>query len=219
MRSHLKGNRVDEFVHYKRKDRADFALPASLCFRFGYNSVYSLSQKERITRMNMKDHILAALSEQLADWETSLAGLSEEQLTRPAFDKDWSILDVMNHLWGWQQITLARMEAARLGSEPTLPSWLTSYEGDWAAEDADAFNAWMHNHFHQRTWAETHQQWRLGFLQLLESSRSVPEPTLLDGDRYVWLNGYPLSAILVSTYDHHAEHMDTLRDWLKEQEK
>ena len=42
--------------------------------------------------MNMKEHILAALREQL------LLSLSEEQMNAPHFDLCWSIKDVMAHL-------------------------------------------------------------------------------------------------------------------------
>jgi len=51
--------------------------------------------------MKMKDHILTALREQFESWEELLASLSEEQITAPYFDLDWSIKDVMAHLWGW----------------------------------------------------------------------------------------------------------------------
>ena len=42
--------------------------------------------------MNMKDHILAALREQFDHWEELLASLSEQQLTAPHFDFDWSLV-------------------------------------------------------------------------------------------------------------------------------
>ncbi|HET7143457.1 MAG TPA: maleylpyruvate isomerase N-terminal domain-containing protein, partial [Anaerolineales bacterium] len=61
--------------------------------------------------MNMKDHILTAFREQFDQWEELLSKLSEEQITAPHFDYDWSIKDVMAHLWAWQQISIARMEA------------------------------------------------------------------------------------------------------------
>jgi mycothiol maleylpyruvate isomerase-like protein len=52
--------------------------------------------------MNMKEHILAARREQLDNWEELLASLSEEQITAPHFDYDWSIKDVIAHLWAFQ---------------------------------------------------------------------------------------------------------------------
>jgi hypothetical protein len=50
----------------------------------------------------MKEHILAAMKEQFQHWEKLLAGLSEEQIVAPNFDLNWSIKDVMAHLWAWQ---------------------------------------------------------------------------------------------------------------------
>ena len=61
--------------------------------------------------MNMKEHILGALREQFSSWEELLAGMSKEQITAPQFDLDWSIKDVMAHLWAWQEISIARMES------------------------------------------------------------------------------------------------------------
>jgi hypothetical protein len=60
--------------------------------------------------MSMKAHILAALREQFDGWEEPLAKLSEEEIVPPHFDLDWSIKDVVVHLWAWQQISSAPME-------------------------------------------------------------------------------------------------------------
>lgn len=163
--------------------------------------------------MNMKDHILAALREEFARWEELLSGLTTEQLTRPNFDLDWSIQDVLNHLWGWQQISNARVKAAVLDREPEFPDWLTHCPGGWEA-DANQTNAWIYQNFHDRSWADTHRRWREGFLGLLDQGTQVSEHDLLDGDRYVWLNGYSLSAILIASYEHHQEHLEKLTDWL-----
>jgi hypothetical protein len=54
--------------------------------------------------MNMKDHILAALKEEFDRWEELLDSLSEEKISKPSFENDWSIKDVAAHPWAWQQI-------------------------------------------------------------------------------------------------------------------
>lgn len=90
--------------------------------------------------MNMKEHILAALREQLERWEELLARLSEEQITTPHFEFDWSIKDVVAHLWAWQQISIARMEAGLQDREPQYPTWILALGKDWE-EAADAANA------------------------------------------------------------------------------
>jgi hypothetical protein len=133
--------------------------------------------------MNMKDHILAALREQFESWEDLLTTLSEEQINTPHFDYDWSIKDVMAHLWAWQQISIARMEGGLQDSEPEFPRWIVESIHNWE-EDADRVNALTFETQHHKLWSEIYQNWKNGFLQFLELGEKVSERDLLDGDRY-----------------------------------
>ena len=165
--------------------------------------------------MNMKDHILAALRENFDQWEDVLASLSEEEINTPHFDFNWSIKDVMAHLWAWQQISIARVESGVLDSEPEFPKWILSFGEDWE-DDADRVNALTFETKHEKPWSEIYQNWKNGFLRFLELGDKISERDLLDGDRYSWLKGYSLSAFLVSSYDHHQEHLEKLTKWLQE---
>lgn len=165
--------------------------------------------------MNMKEHILAALREQFESWEELLAGLNEEQITAPHFDLDWSIKDVIAHLWAWQRISIARMEAGALDREPRFPEWITKAGEDWE-EDANRVNALTYETHHEKPWSEIYQNWRDGFLRFLDLGTKISESDLLNGDRFPWLKGYPLAFILVASYDHHQEHLEKLLDWLGE---
>ena len=164
--------------------------------------------------MNMKEHILAGLREQFERWEGLLADLSEEEITKPQFDLDWSIKDVMAHLWAWQQISIARLQGGVKDREPEYPRWIVDSVEHWE-EDADRVNAVTFEQYHNKSWTEIYQNWRNGFLQLLEVGHQISERDLLDGDRYAWLNGYSLAFILVASYDHHQEHFEKLLDWQK----
>ena len=168
--------------------------------------------------MNMKDHILSALREQFNSWEELLASLSQEQITTPHFDFDWSIKDVIAHLWGWQQISIARMEGGVINREPEFPKWVLELDGVWE-EDANQTNARIFQNFHERPWSQVHHIWREGFLQFLELGNKISERELLDGDRYPWLKGYSLAFILVASYDHHQEHREKLVAWLQNQQE
>src|ERR1043165_9879550 len=90
--------------------------------------------------MNMKEHVLAALRDEFDNWEKLCSGLREEQITAPRFDLDWSIKDVIAHLWAWQQISIARMEAGLHNREPQFPKWIVESVENWA-EYADQVNA------------------------------------------------------------------------------
>jgi hypothetical protein len=164
----------------------------------------------------MKDHILTALREQFDLWEELLSKLSEEQVTAPKFDLDWSIKDVMAHLWGWQQISIARMEGGALDREPEFPKWVLDLQGAWE-EDANQTNARIYDINHEKPWTEIHQNWKNGFQKFLELGDKILEKNLLDGDRYPWLKGYSLAFILIASYDHHQEHYEKLSDWLQKQ--
>lgn len=165
--------------------------------------------------MNMKEHILAAMREQYEAWEALLASLGEEKITTPIFDYGWSIQDVIAHLWAWQQISNARVQAGALDRAPEFPAWLDKMNGDWE-EDANRTNAFVYDTFHGKAWAEVYQNWRDGYLQLIETAGTIPEQDLLDSDRFPWLKGYPLEAFLVASYSHHQEHLEKLEAWLTE---
>ena len=165
--------------------------------------------------MNMKGHILAALREQFNRWEELLASLSEEQIATPHFDFEWSVKDVIAHLWAWQQISIARMEGGLQDREPELPRWIVESIENWE-EDSDRVNALTFENYHNKQWSEIRQNWREGFIRFLDLGNGISERNLLDGDRYKWLNGYSLALILIASYDHHQEHLEKLIEWLRE---
>lgn len=164
----------------------------------------------------MKDHILAALKEQFDHWEALLA--SNVQFIEQYTLSDWTTKDVITHLWAWQQISVARLEAAVFNRDPKFPTWVEELGEDWE-ENADHTNASIYKNYHEQSWSRVHQNWRDGFLRLLESVDKISEPYLLATGEYPWLNGYSLASILIASYDHHQEHYDKLLAWLQEHGK
>jgi hypothetical protein len=165
--------------------------------------------------MNMKAHILAALREQFESWEELLVSLSDEEVITPHFDFDWSIKDVIAHLWAWQQISIARMEGGLRDREPAFPKWIVESIENWE-EDADRVNALTFETQHNKPCSEIYQDWKDGFLLFLELGEKISERNLLDGDKYPWLKGYSLAFILIASYDHHQEHLEKLTNWLRQ---
>jgi hypothetical protein len=159
--------------------------------------------------MNMKDHILTALKEEFEAWEDLLARLTGEEITAPRFDLDWSVKDVIAHLWAWQQISIARMEGGLYDREPRFPAWIVESVENWE-EDSDKVNALTFEMQHQKSWPEIHQIWKVGFIQFIQLGGALSERDLLDGDKYPWLKGYSLAFILIASYDHHQEHFEKL---------
>ena len=165
--------------------------------------------------MNMKQHILAALREQFNRWEELLASLSEEQITAPQLPGNWSIKDVMAHVWAWQQRSIARVEAALLDREPAFPKWPVEADPD-SDDNTNLVNAWIYETSREQPWSQVHQQWKEGFLRFLELPEAIAEKDLLDAGRYPWLKGHALAFVLLASYDHHQEHLEKTRAWLEE---
>jgi len=80
--------------------------------------------------MNMKDHILTALRDQFECWEELFATLTDEQITYPHFDFNWSIKAVIAHLRVWQQISIARMAGSLHNREPKFPKWVAELDAE-----------------------------------------------------------------------------------------
>lgn len=166
--------------------------------------------------MNMKEHILSALREQLERWEVLLAGMTgplgtaEAQVTAPLRQWEWSTKDVVAHVYAWQQRSIARMEAALAGREPEYPQWLPGVVPD-SGEDSNAqINAWIYAMHRDLPWSEVHQMWREGYLRFIDLGQALSERDLLDASRYPWMGSYTLADSLIASYDHHQEHYEKL---------
>ncbi len=163
--------------------------------------------------MDMQAHILAAMREQFERWETILG--SDPRLPDLLTLGDWTTKDVLIHLWAWQQVTLARIEAALRHGEPVFPTLFTEIPGDWE-EAADRTNAHVYEACHAQSWSTVHGNWRTGYLRLLESAAKIPEIELLDAERFPWLHGWSPAFVLIASYDHHKEHYDKLLAWMRD---
>ena len=165
--------------------------------------------------MNMKEHLLAALKEQLNRWEELLDHLSNNQINVLLAPSNWTTKDVLSHLRAWQQRSIARLEAALSDREPIFPKWLPELDPD-SEVSTDQINAWIYETHRNEPWVMVRQNWKDGFSRLLELGERISERDMMDESRYTWMEIRPLALIFISTYDHHQEHLDKLLAWLKE---
>jgi hypothetical protein len=158
-----------------------------------------------------KKQLIRMLKEVFEAWESELAKLNEEQLTTPGYvEKDRSIKDILAHLTGWQQVSVARLQAALEDKEPDYPRW--SPELDVVHEtNNDAVNAWIYGAYSARSWAEVHGEWRDRFHYVLQLAEAIPEEDWFVVGKPAWLGEYKLSAVLEGSHEHHQEHLDDLK--------
>lgn len=162
--------------------------------------------------MQDKSQILAQLREEFERWEALLAELNEEEITKPQKEHagGLSIKDEIAHLWAWQQISNARLEAAVEGHEPRLPAWPAELRPE-AEEDLEPINAWIYETNRDRPWSDVYGHWQGGFLRLIRLTQALPEEDLLEVGHYAWLKDDALAVILESSCRHHREeHLEPL---------
>ncbi len=141
-------------------------------------------------------------------WDALLKSKSVSEITSQSRPSQWSLSQVIAHLMAWQQISIARVEAALTNSEPAFPPWLGGADPYYAEDHVDEFNAAIQRFHRGRSWPDIHQDWTGGFLRFLQLSETVSEEAMFDAVRFPWLNGYPLSAVLEGSLEHHQEHLD-----------
>lgn len=168
--------------------------------------------------MDGKELMLAQLSQVFSAWEALLGNLTPEQITDPALADNWSIKDVVAHLWSWQQASVARMQAALEDKEPMYPAWWVKFGPD-PEENLDRVNAWLYDACHNKAWPEVYASWKTQFQHYMELIRQVAEEDLLELGRYAWMGKYALAASTMGSLEHHEEHLENLRRWLEEHDR
>ena len=68
-----------------------------------------------MTELMDKGTLLTKMREGYAAFEALLAPLSDEQMTTPTVNGNWSIKDNLAHLSFWHRHTLSRVEAVQKG--------------------------------------------------------------------------------------------------------
>ena len=157
---------------------------------------------------------ISALKNEFNRWQTLLDSLSEEQINAPNLDENWSIKDVIAHLWAWQQRSIARMEAAQQNREPVFPRWSDNLDPEVDGEPDD-LNAWLYQFNKDKPWSQVYNEWKTGFHRFIELSEAIPENDLLQAGKYAWLEDHALTVFLQASQEHHAEHYDWLTDHLR----
>ena len=173
------------------------------------------------SRMANKQKLINDLKAIFDSWEKALAGMNESEITAHPPGGQYSISEVVSHLHAWQQISIAYVKAALNDTQPKFPAWLRGADPSYAEDHVDEFNARIQELWRVYSWPKRYREWREGFLHFLEFAAAVPDTVMFDTERYTWLHGSSLAAVLEGSCEHHQHHltgilssMDNQRDSL-----
>lgn len=155
--------------------------------------------------------LLAAIERGQAEFAAAFAALSDEQLTEPGVEKEWSIKDILAHVAFWHRRLayligcLVRGEAFERLSQP-------GEDGDAAINRVNAENEAANK---GRPLAEVRAEYDQAFEQALAALAQLRDEDLVPGSQLsASLGGSLLELIAGDTYEHYAEHLASIRAWL-----
>lgn len=162
--------------------------------------------------MKKKTELINQLKDVFRRWEEQLLTMNDAEIVTRQLSPDRSVKDDVAHLRAWLQVSIARLEAALSGKDPAYPGWVNGLDPDSdSEEDTQSFNEGIYLAHRDESWPFVYHNWQEGFVHFIELAEKIPEDILSDTDRFPWLHGYPLLAILQGALEHHEEHMDGFR--------
>lgn len=168
------------------------------------------------TSMDEKAQMIGALQEEFDRWDALLSPLNETQATTPLNEGGWSVKDIVAHLYAWQHVSIARLDAAVEHHAPNFPPAPPQFDLD-TENDVNGINDWFHETYREWRWLEIYQSWRAEFMRYIDRASALSDEDLLDPARYPWMHGHPLAESLRGSHEHHhVDHFDEVRDWLSQ---
>lgn len=146
--------------------------------------------------------------QEFARWEELIRQMDISKAGITIHPSTFSLKDTLVHLKTWQEITLARLQAALRNEEPVWQGWPQGLDPD-SENDLDAINDWIFEKSRSKSLPEAHRDWVRSFRQMLTLLEAIPEADLFVSGRYAWLPDYPLAAVVEGSLEHHREHWKT----------
>ena len=160
-----------------------------------------------------KSKILELIHGERQALKAVLGPLSEEQLTWPGVESDWSVKDILAHITDWEQRMVRWIEESMRGEVPERPAPGMTWD------DLDRLNQEIYLLNKERAPADVLAESDSSYQRALTAVEALAEKDLLDPRRFEWRQGDPLwHMVAANTWWHYKEHRETISNWLKESE-
>lgn len=165
-----------------------------------------------MTQMLGKPALLAQIEHEQALWQQFVAEVPQERMLEPGATGYWTFKDTVAHLDAWRIRTQERLDAARQGRSPAAPPWPAGLSEE---DDIDQINEWLYQANRERPLEAVLDAYHGSFQRMSDAVAALSDEELSQPERYPWMDGYPLAAVLASSFEHfHIDHEPGLRAWL-----
>jgi hypothetical protein len=165
-------------------------------------------------RPHNKALLLSESEKERQKLEEYLATLTPGQMTEGGVIAEWSVKDVLAHLYEWEQMVLGWLVDSQRGETPHVPA-----EGfKW--NQIPALNEQIYQKHKQRTLDEVMEMYQKSYQETMQTIESIPEETLFTSGLYPWVNKNTLAAYFTSaTSSHYRWAKKEIRKGLRAKEK
>ncbi len=157
-----------------------------------------------MSRPIIKAQLIAASEKEYAALEKLLASLTPDQMIRPPALGEWSVKDVLAHLYEWQQMFFHWYQTGLRGEKPAVPA-----EGyKWS--QLPALNQHIYETYRDLPLDDIQHLFRESHKKTITLVESLPETDLFTRGKYAWMNQNMLASYLHANW--RALSLGTRRD-------
>ncbi|HLY32140.1 MAG TPA: DinB family protein [Ktedonobacterales bacterium] len=149
---------------------------------------------------NRKYEIIEQIRATHQPLEEALAALSEEQMTEPGVNGEWTVKDMLAHITWWEQHLLRRLRSGQ--DDVYTEAALANTDGRTLT---DQTNAQVFAANQSRPLEAVLSEFQTSYLELVNTLSSMAEEALANDEIY--------DAIGADTFRHYPEHTAMLQAW------
>jgi len=144
-----------------------------------------------------KSQLLAEIQKERDAPEEFLSTLSPEQMTQPGMLGEWSVKDVLAHLFEWEQMVLNWHAAGLRGQGPPIPA-----DGfNWG--QLPQLNQRIYEKHRDRALQDILKQFKATHRKMQKTLEGLSEKDLFTPGRYAWTKKLTLAAYITSCTSSH----------------
>ncbi|MFW9810015.1 MAG: ClbS/DfsB family four-helix bundle protein [Candidatus Thorarchaeota archaeon] len=157
-----------------------------------------------------KERIIESIHIERRRLEKNLTSLSDTDMMEPGVVGEWSVKDILAHLFDWEQRFLGWYEAGLRGEVPETPAPGLKWS------QLRILNQRIFEKYQDRALSDIKKEFQSSFEKVLETVNDIPEKDLFKIGRYQWTGKDTIGGfILANTANHYRWAKSRIRSWMK----
>jgi hypothetical protein len=174
-----------------------------------------------MSKYQTKPEVLAAIRGAHTEMDALLAPLTSDRMIAPELENGWSVKDALAHIASWETMLMGWIGQSRRGE--TVKRFIPGFTYD-SPEQREPTMHRLNDHLYEknkmRPLAEVRAEFNAAHEKMLNLVGELSPEEIFEPGRFAWCGNYPLyDWISGDTWDHYAEHTESIQSWLNRKTK